>query len=317
MFRKIHQTLLLVLLLIGGWGSVMLYREHTDPSKAAARNQEELDKAKADADAQRKIALEKTAEADAQRKEADAQRQEAQAQRKRAEELKQIVQRLHAEQRVAEIMVTGQDDSSGGMRETLEFTELDKDGNAISSTPYTIEGKVAHIDGLLIEFDGKFVEQNDPLRGHSIALFTGLYDQKHSPDDAYRLDKPGQIPPAYREVDPNVTRLQNELWSNFWKLAQDSNYRKSMGVRLAQGQGVWTEFDYRYKYRLSVAANGGMNVVSEKMPAGYISMYERSHHIAPTDPATLPATAPTPTAPTPTAPTPTPPANSPSPAANP
>ena len=45
---------------------------------------------------------------------------------------------------------------------------------------------------MVIRFNQNFVTENDPLRGHSIALFTRIYGDKQTPANAYVIDQPGK-----------------------------------------------------------------------------------------------------------------------------
>jgi hypothetical protein len=92
------------------------------------------------------------------------------------EMLQQVVQRLGDEKRVAELLVTEQkNDSSGNLQTTLLFVEYTRGGESLPPKLFTIEGKRAHVDAMVIKFDQHFVAEGDPLRGHSIALFTKIY----------------------------------------------------------------------------------------------------------------------------------------------
>ena len=124
------------------------------------------------------------------------------AERKKNEELKQAIGRLEFEQRVAEIIVTKQARSdSGQLFTTLHFVEYARDGTTpLHARDFTIEGKRAHIDALVIKFDNESVKAGDPLRGHSIGLFTRLFDEKHSPEDAFPIDDPQQEPEFYKRA---------------------------------------------------------------------------------------------------------------------
>src|SRR5258708_25745333 len=103
----------------------------------------------------------------------------------RTAELQQIVQRLSAERRVADIIVTDQQIVNGVLRTTLLFGEYGRDGSSLPAKTFVVEGKMIHLDAMVVKFDGKFVEQNDPLRGHSIALFTRLYGDTQTPAAAF------------------------------------------------------------------------------------------------------------------------------------
>jgi hypothetical protein len=184
-------------------------------------------------------------------------------------ELRQIVQRLQTERRVGDLIVTDQRTDDGVVRTTLLFVEYARDGSPLPGRSFTVIGDTAHIDALVVKFDGKFVEQNDPLRGHSIALFKSIYGDRQTPADAQPIDTPGHIPAVYRESDFGVSQFERSLWSDFWKLADDPAYRARMGVRVAQGEGVWCPFHPGRLYTLSLESNGGLNLVSEPLKGIY------------------------------------------------
>lgn len=180
-------------------------------------------------------------------------------------ELQQIVQRLGTERRRAEILVTEQKTIDGVLRTTLLFVEYARDGSTLPPKVFTIEGKFAHIDSLVIQFDREFVQQADPLRGHTIILFDKIFGDKQSPADAFRIDEPGRIPAIYRGVDPRVSQFEQELWNDFWQLVDDPAERQKRGVRVAQGDSKWGPFEPGKIYTVTVDAAGGVNLTSEPL----------------------------------------------------
>jgi hypothetical protein len=196
-------------------------------------------------------------------------------------ELRQIVQRLTAERRVADVMVTDQQTVGGTLRTSILFVEYGRDGTPMPAKRFTIDGNMVHLDAMVIKFDGKFVEQNDPLRGHSIALFTRLYGDTQSPAMAYHIDEPGKVPDVYRDPDPQVTQFEQELWHNFWRLADDSNYRNQMGVRVAEGEGVWRPFEPDRLYTITLEFNGGLNIRSEPLKGIYREALKSTSAVVP------------------------------------
>ena len=126
-----------------------------------------------------------------------------QAEQEKTATLQAIVQRLSSERRVADVLVTDQTRAATGeLRTTLLFVEYDRHGDPLPARRFVIDGQVIHIDALVVKFDGKFVQENDSLRGHSVALFTRMYGEHQFPDGAEQIDQPGQIPPAYRGAIP-------------------------------------------------------------------------------------------------------------------
>jgi len=194
---------------------------------------------------------------------------ELQREQQRTAELRQIVQRLEAERRVADVIVTDQKTIDGFLRTSILFVEYARDGTSLPPKRFTVEGKTVHLDAMVIKFDGKFVEQNDPLRGHSIALFTRLYGDRQTPADGFTVDEPGQVPGIYKTTEPELSEFEKELWQNFWRLADDPSYRAAMGVRTAQGEGVWRPFEPDRLYTITLESNGGLNIRSEPLRGIY------------------------------------------------
>jgi hypothetical protein len=183
--------------------------------------------------------------------------------------LQQVVQRLSDETRVADVLVTDQKLVDGVPHTTLLFVEYDRNGQPLPAKSFEVVGKQAHVDALVIKFDRHFVGEGDPLRGHSVALFQKLYGDHENPADAARIDEPGKIPDVYRGSDPRVSAFEMELWQNFWRLAEDAQYRAEKGVRVANGQGVWGPFEPDKLYTITLESGGGLNIQSEPLRGIY------------------------------------------------
>src|SRR4051812_29500476 len=81
---------------------------------------------------------------------------------KRNEQLKQVVKNLQAERRVADVIVTEQakDPVTGKLRTTLLLVEYARDGSPLPGKRFTIDGDTAHLDAMVVKFDGQFVQDN-------------------------------------------------------------------------------------------------------------------------------------------------------------
>lgn len=234
MTRSIAKVVLLALLVTGGWiGYVEFDRKHT-----ANANLEEM---------QHRLMEE----------------------RAKSELLKQVVQHLQTETRVAEIVVTKTETVNGQLKSTLYFQETGKDGGELPPKQFVINGNEAHIDALVVKFEGKFVEGRDPLRGHSLALFTRLFDSTQAPDKGFVIDDPGHIPAVYKGADPRVSAFEQQLWQDFWKLAEDPSYRHKMGVEVLQGKSVWWRFEPGYRYVLTLQNDADLNLRYEPLKGIY------------------------------------------------
>jgi len=190
--------------------------------------------------------------------------------------LQQVVQRLSDEKRVADVLVTDQKVVNGVPHTTLLLVEYDKSGQPLPAKSFEVMGTQAHVDALVIKFDRHFVGEGDPLRGHSVALFQRIYGDHENPAGAQRIDEPGKIPLVYRGADPRVSEFEQELWRDFWRLADDEQYRKSMGVRVAQGDGVWRPFEPGKLYTITLQTDGGLIINSEPLKGIYSEALKRS-----------------------------------------
>lgn len=193
-------------------------------------------------------------------------------------ELQHIVEHLETERRVAEVIVTDQREVDGRLMTKLLFVEYAKDGTSLPAREFSIEGKTAHVDALVIKFDGKFVERRDALRGHSIVLFYRIFGEHQNPATGQRIDEPGSIPDIYRgkDLDPRTAAFEQELWKNFWRLVEDEKYRQEMGVRVAQGESPWGPFEKDRLYTITIESDGGLNIASEPLKGIYREALKRS-----------------------------------------
>ena len=242
MVRNIVKVVVMAAMIVGGWAGVSMYQENTQEARLRA-DLREKDKV-------------------------------IEQERQRSELLRGIVRRLQTDKRVARIIVTDQKEADGGVETTLLFAEYARDGQTIlPERRFVIEGKGAHIDALALEFEGKYVEQNDPLRGHGLVLFQRLFGDNQSPKEAFTLDSPGEAPDVYKNSDPRLAQMEAALWKDFWRLADDPQYRQQHGVKLAYGAGTFREeFKKGYIYTLVLSPTGGLKMTTEKMDP----LYERA-----------------------------------------
>jgi hypothetical protein len=102
-----------------------------------------------------------------------------------------------------------------------------------------------------------------------VALFTRIYGESQAPENGFPIDEPGAVPAIYHGADPRVSEFEQTMWKDFWKLATDASYRESMGVRVAQGEGVWGPFEPGRLYAIDLEADGGLNLTSEPLRGIY------------------------------------------------
>ena len=183
--------------------------------------------------------------------------------------LQDVIGRMGAEKRVAQMVVRDQRRGEDGVLVTdLLFAEIGPDGAPLDARGFTVRGETVHVLAEVIKFDRGFLEAGDALRGHSLALLTGIHGGAEAPEDARPIDPPGGRPAVYAgdRPDPQMTAFEAELWQRFWDVARDPALRKDYGVRVAHGEGPWAIFEPDVLYTLTLDADGGLSLASEPVP---------------------------------------------------
>jgi hypothetical protein len=234
MARNLPRIIVLGLMLMGGLFGLKVYDEHSSDTKI------------------RKLS------------------EQVEAEKQKNELLRNLVTRIETDKRVAQVIVTDQRVVDGKTETTLLFSEYKRGTSSelLPSKRFVLEGTGAHIDAYVIQFEGKYVEANDPLRGHGVALFKRVFGDNQAPTGGYVLDSPGEVPEVYKDkdLDPKQAELEQGLWKDFWRLADDPAYRAQWGVKLAYGGSVFREeFKKGFVYTITLSPVGGLKLESEKM----------------------------------------------------
>src|SRR5262245_49323464 len=158
----------------------------------------------------------------------------------RVRELEMALKLLKVDHRLARLDVKAQRPApalKGGVETDVVFQELDAEGAPLGpEQPFTLVGKVAYIDALVIKFDDGFVEQGDALRGSSICFFRRLFGEYQKPSEGFPLDAAGTRPRSYAGGDDATAPLERDLWRRFWDYANDPAAAAAAGVRALHGE---------------------------------------------------------------------------------
>ena len=185
--------------------------------------------------------------------------------------LARVVERLEAETRRAQVIVTkqGVNPATGRLETTLKFMETGPGGDPLPPRYFTVEGDVVYFDALVIRFEREYVERGDALRGKSICLFRRVFGEHQAPEEGFPVDRAagaGEVPDVYR-VNPDPTPFERELWKEFWRYAADPAAARAKGVRVIQGEAVYTRFIPGNLYTLTLDHGGGLSIKVEPIPA--------------------------------------------------
>ena len=183
--------------------------------------------------------------------------------------LNEVVARLEAGTRVAQVIVTdqGKNTATGALETTIKFLEIDRKGKSLPPHYFTVKGDVIYFDALVIKFDHNYIERGEALRGKSICLFRRIFGEFQSPDEGYPVDGEADqgVPSVYR-VDDQPSSFETELWKDFWRYAADRSEAEKKGIRVIQGEAVYTRFLKRNVYTITLDHSGGINILVEPIP---------------------------------------------------
>lgn len=189
--------------------------------------------------------------------------------------LKTMVAELTRDIRIAEVYVMNQEGEP--LQTTFRFVEVDEKREHIGAPKvFTIRGDVAYFDTLVIKFEDSFTPleklplSEDVLRSYlarkAIIFFRRVFSEKQKPEDGFPLDVPGNPPGPYRP-GATLTPFEQQLWKDFWDLANDSRLAGSRGVRAAHGQAVYTKLQRGKYYVLEKRLAGDLTIRPIHLPA--------------------------------------------------
>jgi len=184
--------------------------------------------------------------------------------------LNEVVSRLNGESRVAQAMVTKQEFNplNNEIETTIKFLEITSEGENLKPRFFTFKSDTIYFDALVIKFDLDYVERGEALRGKSIALFRRIFSENQAPENGFLMDEDsdgGAVPNIYR-INKNPSELEEKLWKGFWGYAADPKEAAKLGVRVIQGEAVYTRFQPDNLYTLTLDHDGGLNIMTEPFP---------------------------------------------------
>ena len=173
---------------------------------------------------------------------------------------------LKVDKRVANIEVLKiEKDEDGNPLMDLSFTEVGENGEEIGITKnYTIKGDKFYVDGWVVAFEDKYIEQADELRGASLFVFKSIYGNDETPRDAQRLDDDSQNRPGIYE-DNHKSDFEQKIWSDFWGVCNDNHKQQELGIRASHGQSTYIAGQEGKTYQIEIRASGstGIKIVNE------------------------------------------------------
>jgi hypothetical protein len=182
--------------------------------------------------------------------------------------------RAWAEELVADVRVDAMEkDTAGQPVMVLHFVQY-RAGTEVPafSRELRLPGSEFYIDALVVKFERELVEAGDGLRGKSMLLFRRAFGDRQNPADGISLIRGDGASPVPQEMQLHVAapgRYEEELWAQFWELANDPTRAASRGVRVAQGEAPHMKAVPGQVYKLTLRASGGLDI-TPRLPAAVV-----------------------------------------------
>ena len=113
--------------------------------------------------------------------------------------LREIIERLTAESRVAEVIVTDvkRDAETKKNYTTIKFLEYDIKLNPLAPKYFTFSGNTIQFQSMVIRFDDFYVKKGHPLKGKSAYLFMKAFMLTYKGAEVFEINKANEIPSGY------------------------------------------------------------------------------------------------------------------------
>ena len=182
--------------------------------------------------------------------------------------LKEVISRLQADSRIAEVLVTDirLDEKTGKNLTTIKFLEYDTKGNPLKPGYFTFAGNIIQFQSLVIRFEDLYIRNKDLLRGRSAYLFWKVFMLDGANTKEFEITKVNHIPQGYK-IEGSMSPFEENLWKKFWEYALNPEEAEKMGIKNAQIEAPGTTFIPGTLYTIKIEHDGGMRIDTQPLPA--------------------------------------------------
>jgi hypothetical protein len=184
-------------------------------------------------------------------------------------QLKRVIERLTADSRVAEVVVTDvkRDTRTKNTYTTIKFLEYDTKLNPLEPKFFTFSGNVIQFQSMVIRFDDFYVKNGHPLKGKSAYLFMKAFMLTDNGAEAFEITKINEIPSGYEAADVK-NNFEKKIWKKFWEYALNLKKAGKIGIKNAQIEAPGTKFIPGMLYTIKIEHDGGLRI--DAKPVGQI-----------------------------------------------
>jgi len=181
--------------------------------------------------------------------------------------LNKIIERLSADSRVAEVIVTDvkHDPKTRKTYTTIKFLEYGANSKPLKPKYFVFSGNMIQFQSMVVRFDDFYVKKGHPLKGKSAYLFMKAFVLDGKNTEVFDITKIDEVPAGYA-VEGNKNSFERKIWGNFWEYALDSESAKKIGIKNAQVEAPGTKFVPGLIYKIKIEHDGGLRIDAEPLP---------------------------------------------------
>ena len=181
--------------------------------------------------------------------------------------LNQVIRRLSAESRVAEVLVTksAYNEETQKIETTIKFLEYDSNGQPLEPKYLTFQGNIIQFQALVIRFQDKLIQAGDKLKGKSAYIFLRAFMLDDKNTEVFNLTEINQVPDGYK-LSGIKHEFERKLWEEFWRYALDPEARERSKIKNAQIEAPGSMFLPGTIYTLKIEHDGGLRIDASPVP---------------------------------------------------
>lgn len=181
--------------------------------------------------------------------------------------LLQIIDRLQADSRVAEAVVTNVEFNPiiNKHMTTVKFLEYGVDGIPLQPKYFTFTGNIIQFQSLVVRFDDIRIRRGESLRGKSAYLFWKVFMLDGPRTEEFVITPVNEVPDGYKVPGPK-NALEDDLWKKFWQYVLDNKTRTAQGVKNAQIEAPGSKFVPGLLYSIKIEHDGGLRIDVSQIP---------------------------------------------------
>ncbi|MBF0483280.1 MAG: hypothetical protein HQL25_01105 [Candidatus Omnitrophica bacterium] len=181
--------------------------------------------------------------------------------------LKQIIHRLEADSRIAEVLVTNvkYDELQKKTFTTIKFLEYGTNSQPLEPKYFTFSGNIIQFQSLVIRFKDIHIKEAHKLKDKSAYVFWKVFMLDGKNTQEFEINPAFQIPSGYK-ITGRSDGYEGELWTKFWEYALDPKKADTMGIKNAQIEAPGTMFIPGNLYVVKIEHNGGIRIDVSPLP---------------------------------------------------